>query len=147
MVLNCKENKSLCHGDVELEKLIDLKDEACLRDPYKLPRCTCKSDEDQNGQDNNGEDTNEQDNNGEDANEQDNNGEDTNEQDNNEEDTNRGTFADDLPDDEPEYYKAELQFLYKFTSLRTDNRIAIGHSFDNFVQSCTFKAQDCRNTT
>ena len=125
LVLDCKENISLCHGDVELEKLNDLKDEACLRDPFVPPRCTCKSDEDQNGQDNNGEDTNEQD--------------------NNEEDTNSGTFED-LPDDETEY-NAELQFLDKYTSLRSDNRIAIGHSFENFVQSCTFKGQDCRNTT
>ena len=125
LVLNCNETKSLCHGDVELEKLNDLKDEACLRDPFVPPRCTCKSDEDLNDQDNHGEDTNEQD--------------------NNEDDTNRGTFED-LPDDGPEY-NAELQFLYKFTSLRTDNRIAIGHSFENFVQSCTFKGQDCRNTT
>jgi hypothetical protein len=45
--------------------------------------------------------------------------------------------------DQPETARVENEFLRKFMSLDTAQRILIGHNFTDFVQSCTFRGRDC----
>ena len=49
--------------------------------------------------------------------------------------------------DQPADVAAELNFLVKFMSLQTQNRIKIGHNFGSLVKSCTFRGRDCSNET
>ena len=58
----------------------------------------------------------------------------------------------DPPDDkdlgeQPAIVTAELDFLLKFMSLQTPNRIKIGHEFGGLIKSCTFRGRDCSNET
>ena len=41
----------------------------------------------------------------------------------------------------------EFEFLRNFMSLNDQERIIIGHDFDSFIQSCTFRGKNCMDST
>ena len=51
----------------------------------------------------------------------------------------------DPPGDTPSYLETEYEFLAPFMSLTETERRSIGHDFDSFIKSCTFRGKDCLN--
>ena len=49
------------------------------------------------------------------------------------------------PGDTPVYLESEYTFLAKFMTLNETMRRSIGHQFDSFIKSCTFRGKDCLN--
>ena len=47
--------------------------------------------------------------------------------------------------DTPSYLESEYDFLDPFMSLTETERRSIGHDFDSFIKSCTFRGKDCLN--
>ena len=47
--------------------------------------------------------------------------------------------------DSPSYLETEYEFLAPFMSLTETERRSIGHDFDSFIKSCTFRGKDCLN--
>ena len=43
----------------------------------------------------------------------------------------------------PSYLETEYEFLAPFMSLTENERRSIGHDFDSFIKSCTFRGKDC----
>ena len=49
------------------------------------------------------------------------------------------------PGETPVYLESEYTFLAKFMTLNETMRRSIGHQFDSFIKSCTFRGKDCLN--
>ena len=49
------------------------------------------------------------------------------------------------PGDTPVYLEAEYIFLAEYMSLNRSIRSLIGHEFQSFIKSCTFRGKDCLN--
>ena len=50
------------------------------------------------------------------------------------------------PGETPDYLESEYTFLAEFMTLNETMRRSIGHQFDSFIKSCTFRGKDCLNT-
>ena len=50
------------------------------------------------------------------------------------------------PGETPVYLESEYTFLAKFMTLNETIRRSIGHQFESFIKSCTFRGKDCLNT-